>query len=468
MFSPILRDFKEADQGYNTTDTDLDAHWKKSQHKYIANARIIRSARDLERLSKFPSYDNNHIRRAYENLLANQGLEVEISTQRAIEMSILPPSEEDQKKAVEAVEYAVANNEEEIRNEHKQTLLSLIIYWIEDYKKEKTKKHDLGRDVGYLVAHYSANQRGQDPQKKLASLFVANKPNEIESDLNIYLTEKIDSLVSEYSTKPDKVAKKIGDIFNIKPRKRRGTKKDETNEAMRTVIQERIDKLVEEKSIPPLLGINSELFKGFSNKQTIEIGSQLIEIQNKNLDNVELMKELLKERESIKNKIVDDTANLKINEMISLTSNLTKKENLEEITEEDISTLTQQLTETKKTELIDAIRERELAENKNPARQKFLLTVAFTVLTIIVATALVIYGYELFGNLNTWGMPVDWLTAFVVGILAERLEKPTTNLIDTIAEAIKKLGKGKDEDGDGGDAGEIGASAATGDSSAEG
>jgi hypothetical protein len=51
------------------------------------------------------------------------------------------------------------------------------------------------------------------------------------------------------------------------------------------------------------------------------------------------------------------------------------------------------------------------------------------------------------------------LTAFVVGILAERLEKPTTNLVDTIAEAIKKLGKGKDEGGDGGDAG---ASAATG------
>jgi hypothetical protein len=56
-------------------------------------------------------------------------------------------------------------------------------------------------------------------------------------------------------------------------------------------------------------------------------------------------------------------------------------------------------------------------------------------------------------------MPVDWLTAFVVGILAERLEKPTTNLIDSIAEAIKKFGKAEEDGGGGGEAGEAEASA---------
>jgi hypothetical protein len=352
MFSPILRDFKEADQGYNTTDTDLDAHWKKSQHKYIANARIIRSARDLERLSKFPSYDNNHIRRAYENLLANQGLEVEISTQRAIEVAILPPSEEDLEAAVKAVEYALeCGNDGIIFREHRLTFEIFTVYCLKifpDIKKENEKIDD-------------------------------------------YLKEKISDQVKKYSiSKNEDVVNKINEIVNemdsIKKLKK------ETNDEINKVVS-----------------------YGWSG------------LLAKSID------------KAIRTRQLSETYNTFANEI-------------------RVMAVAVQLSEAEKTKLANEIRERERAENMRPARQKCLLTIAFTVLTIIVATVLVIYGYELFGNLDTWGTPFDWLTAFVVGILAERLEKPTTNLIDSIAEAIKKLGKGE-EVGGGGEAAEAEASA---------
>ena len=87
----------------------------------------------------------------------------------------------------------------------------------------------------------------------------------------------------------------------------------------------------------------------------------------------------------------------------------------------------------------------EFFENIGPATLWIFSSTFGSILTIAVATILVVYGYSLFSNLTTWGTPNDFLLALAVGVLSDRLAIPSKSLLQKLDEKIKEFSKTKEE-----------------------
>ncbi len=83
----------------------------------------------------------------------------------------------------------------------------------------------------------------------------------------------------------------------------------------------------------------------------------------------------------------------------------------------------------------------EFLENFIPAFLWIFTSAGTQLLTILVASILVIYGYNQFDNLSTWGSPGDFVIALAVGILSDRLALPTKSLSEMLNEKIKEFNK---------------------------
>ena len=364
VFSPILTDFHEADQGYNKSDTDFDDHWKKILLKYNTNARVIRSARELGRLRMEPPNDNPHVSAGFMHLLGNKSVEVEVSTQRARTVAQLLPPPGELEKFIRA---SAASGKLENK------------YWVigetlKSYLEEKSAINgQLNSDR--ISAKYQA----------LEILKLVIQYTDIETDKQQDAAEKIVKALNL----PETISAEI--------------------EALPIKLIKRLNAVTKEnKAYFDVIDWYSVFFPEEATQEaTIQSGIKIFAIEGFPKDFLESLWGGTKPRAASPHErtIVPGVAG--------------------------------------SAKWADHIRSIERTENRRPFFWRIIFAGTFSSLAVAISTILVIYGNSLFGNLQTWGKPADWLTAFVVGILAERLEKPTTNLIESIAKAIK----GEDDDG---------------------